>query len=93
MLAVNWEIDMHTEETRQFFTEQYDQAVNQCAPKYKSKLAKWRRPLWMNGKAIKTSKKKYWAWKRYVNTGRIEDYDRYCRKRNEAQQLNDKLRR
>jgi len=47
----------------------------------------------MNGKAIKACKKKYWVWKRYRNTGRDEDYERYCRKRNLAQHLNNKLRR
>jgi hypothetical protein len=94
--SINWEEntkDMNIEETWDHFKHQYDKAVDICIPKYTAKTTKWRRPLWMNGKAIKACKKKYWAWKRYRNTGRDEDYERYCRKRNLAQHLNNKLRR
>jgi hypothetical protein len=75
------------------FKEKYDTAVETCIPKYTVKPIKWRRPLWMNGDAIKRTKKKYWSWKRYMNTGREEDYNRYCRKRNTAQIFNNQLRK
>ncbi|KAK2169383.1 hypothetical protein LSH36_10g02006, partial [Paralvinella palmiformis] len=54
-------IYMIIEET---FKDQYDKAVDICIPKYTAKTTKWRRPLWMNDKAINACKKKYWAWKR-----------------------------
>ena len=94
--SISWEEntkDMNIEETWDYFKDQYDKAVDICIPKYTAKTTKWRRPLQMNGKAIKACKKKYWVWKRYRNTGRDEDYERYCRKRNLAQHLNNKLRR
>jgi len=96
MIEVNWRDntkDMDIDETWNHYRRQYDQAVESCIPKYTARTAKWRRPMWMNGKAIKTSKMKYWAWKRYKSTGRYEDFERYCRKRNKATELNNKLRR
>ena len=54
---------------------------------------KWTRPLWMNGKARKSCKKKYWALKRYAYTGSKEDYEKYTRKRNVSQNMKLQLRR
>ncbi|KAK2167331.1 hypothetical protein LSH36_29g02092 [Paralvinella palmiformis] len=88
--SISWEEntkDVNIEETWDYFKYQHDKAVDMCIPKYTAKTTEWRRPFWMTGKAIKACKKKYWAWKRYRNTGRDEDYERYCRKRNLAQHL------
>jgi endonuclease/exonuclease/phosphatase family metal-dependent hydrolase len=96
MKNINWEdktAKLNTEMTWTLFKEKYDTAVETCIPKYTVKPNKWRRPLWMNGDAIKRTKKKYWSWKRYMNTGREEDYNRYCRKRNTAQIFNNQLRK
>jgi len=43
------------------------------------KPAQWRKPLWMTGEGMRLTKRKYWVWQRYKQTG---SYERYCRKRN-----------
>ena len=58
--TVDWEGDtkeMDIEQTWLYFKDHYDKAVDICIPQYTAKQSKWRRPLWMNGKAIKTSKR------------------------------------
>jgi len=49
-------------------------------------------PLWMTTAAAKLKKKKYRAWKRYKSTGSYENYEKYVRKGNAAQNLSNKLR-
>jgi len=85
--------DLDIEETWNYFQAEYDHAVKTCIPISKVKPARWRRPLWMTGEAMKLTKRKYWAWQRYRRTGRHEDYNRYCMRRNKAQAVSDRLRR
>ena len=76
------------------FQKIYDQAVETSIPtSLTNPNSGWRKPLWMTSKALKLTKRKYWAWQRYKNTGSYEDYQSYTHKRNKAQWERVKLRR
>ena len=76
------------------FQKIYDQAVETCIPtSLTNPNSGWRKPLWMTSKALKLTKRKYWAWQRNKNKGSYEDYQRYTHKRNKAQWESVKLRR
>jgi hypothetical protein len=42
------------------------------------------KPLWMNDRAMTKVRKKYAAWRRYIDTMDGKDYEEYCRARNQA---------
>ncbi len=48
-------------------------------------------PLWLTGKAAKSSKNKCWAWQRFRSTGSYEDYVKFTRKRYKTQMQSYKL--
>ena len=91
----NWEAMEHlnVDDTWNYIKDKYQQAVKEYVPQCTQRSLKWTRPLRMNGQARKSSKNKYWAWKRYANTGSQEDYEKYTRKRNVSQNINLQLRR
>ena len=93
--TINWETELRksVEQTWTYFHDVYTQVTNECIPKCQVRPPRWRRLLWMSTAAVKLKKKKYWAWKRYKSTGSYEDYEKYVRKRNAAQNLSNKLRR
>ena len=88
--TVNWETVLENEDANNswnIFANKLKEAMDSNVPKSKPKLEtnnKPRKPLWMSKDAMTKVKKKYHAWKRYTGTRQYQDYQHYCRARNEA---------
>ena len=81
---VNWEAEFEGKTTNQkwiIFKTKLEEFANKCIPMSKPKkyLASW-----MNGKVVRAYKKKYFAWKRYMEHSSSIRWREYVRERNDA---------
>ena len=84
MSEVNWETEFSEKSVNQkwtIFRNKIEEVANICIPMSKPKryLASW-----MNGKVVKAYKKKYFAWKRYMEHSNSVRWREYVRDRNNA---------
>ena len=84
MSEVNWETEFSEKSVNQkwtIFRNKIEKVANICIPMSKPKryLASW-----MNGKVVKAYKKKYFAWKRYMEHSNSVRWREYVRDRNNA---------
>ncbi|CAL4244065.1 unnamed protein product, partial [Meganyctiphanes norvegica] len=78
---VNWEVEFEgktTQERWNIFKNKLEEITSQCIP-----MSKPRRFLapWMNRKVVKAYKKKYHAWKRYMQHRRSAGWREYVREK------------
>ncbi|CAL4234819.1 unnamed protein product [Meganyctiphanes norvegica] len=90
---VNWEVEFEgktTQERWNIFKNKLEEITSQCIP-----MSKPRRFLapWMNRKVVKAYKKKYHAWKRYMQHRRSAGWREYVRERNDASRIERDERR
>jgi len=84
---VNWETEFEGLNIHQkwaLFKSKLEEFANQCIPMSEPK--RYKTP-WMNRKVTKAYKKKYWAWKRYMEHKRSIRWRDYVRKRNNASRV------
>ena len=73
---------MDLDECWKHFTNVMHEGINKFVPK--SKPQKRKQPIWMNHKALKSIKKKYTLYKRYLSNKTHFHYQKYLEARNEA---------
>ena len=81
---VNWEAEFEGKTLQQkweIFKKKVEEIINLCVPLSEPK--KYRAP-WMNRKVVRVYKKKYHAWKRYMEHRRSARWREYVRNRNDA---------
>ena len=73
---------LEVNETWEYLKEVLLKGMEECIPKIATKNFKQSRPIWMNKKALKSIKKKYNSYKRYLKTKSGRAYQSYIRERN-----------
>ena len=81
---INWEAEFEGKKVNQkwtIFKNKLEETTNLCIPMSKPRtyLASW-----MNGKVVRAYKKKYCAWKRYMEHSNSIRWRDYVRERNDA---------
>jgi len=97
MLSRDWTTelaDKNVQEQMDYLETCIQEAINECIPKKKICTSRpTGRPVWMSDRALRKTRRKHSAWIRYLNTLDGEDYQKYIKKRNEAQHALRKARR
>ena len=80
--GVDWDIELHgldTEEMLLCLHTKLKQAIEECVPKQilSNPNQKYKRPLWLNKRILRSIKKKHNAYKRWLLTKQGKDYERY----------------
>ena len=93
MGTINWEQELEhkdVEEAWKFFKDKLNECCTEHVPTIK--VGK-HRPLWMDKNAITKVRKKYAAWKRYLETKDGKDYLKFARARNQSRWATRKAQR
>ena len=89
--TVDWDkelTDKTTEECWTVITNHLNEAKRRYIPRLTNtgKEPVRKKPLWLDNTAMKKVKKKHAAWRRYMQTREGQDYNDYCRARNQVKQ-------
>ena len=94
---INWEKEMwglSVNEMMAYIESKINCCIEQYIPSYSQNFFgenKKLPPLWMNKKALKFIKKKYNAYKRWLNTHEGRNYEKYKRLSNKVKSITRKL--
>ena len=96
MLNKDWDGILHNksvQETSDIIEAEYNKVIEECVPKIKQTNTNIKKPVWMDGNALRKVKRKYSSWCRYLNTKQGRTYQEYKAKRNESSKENRRARK
>ena len=86
---INWSklSNLNCQESLDYFTATLNTAFEQFVPKVKPKNSPKKQPPWMSHDCLKSTRKKYYLYKKYKKSKSNYDYQKYINSRNEVKKL------